>query len=238
MNIRFIIFMSEYLPLILEYEQRGLVTRTFRRLDPLRQQAIVSAVMDEAAEAGPADINIKKVAERAGVSVGSLYQYFGSRENLLDFAMELVVRSTVELFDSYRSMLAQMPLRDALTAYLSGGIEWSQQQQAVTRFFVSAAYQGNPRLAERVVRPIAAVLRGMVEEILQAAVQRGEVRADLDVSAAARVLNALLLVVGDVQLQPLLNQYFQIYDASMPVERVVDALFDLVEHGTHPGARI
>ena len=83
---------------ILQLEQQELVTRTFRRLDPPRQQAILQAILDEAAEKGPTDVNIKEVARRAGVSVGSLYQYFGSRETLLAFAVELGVRMMTDLF--------------------------------------------------------------------------------------------------------------------------------------------
>ena len=53
---------SEFQPYILQLEQEGLVTRTFRRLDPQRQQAILNAILDEAAERGPAALNIKLVA--------------------------------------------------------------------------------------------------------------------------------------------------------------------------------
>ena len=53
---------------ILELEQQGLVTRTFRRLDPERQQAILLAILDEAAEKGPSAANIKEVAERVGLA--------------------------------------------------------------------------------------------------------------------------------------------------------------------------
>ena len=63
---------------IMQFEQDGLVTRTFRRLDAERQQAVVHAILAEASEKGPALLNIKKVAHRASVSWGSLYQYFGS----------------------------------------------------------------------------------------------------------------------------------------------------------------
>jgi len=63
-------FTFDYLPAILELEKKGLVTRTFRRLDSDRQQAIITAILDEAGETGPQDLNIKRVAERAGVSTG------------------------------------------------------------------------------------------------------------------------------------------------------------------------
>ena len=126
---------------ILQLEQQELVTRTFRRLDPPRQQAILQAILDEAAEKGPTDVNIKEVARRAGVSVGSLYQYFGSRETLLAFAVELGVRMMTDLFAISRPYLLDMPLREALTAYLTYGLEWSHTQQGFVHFFGRAAYQ-------------------------------------------------------------------------------------------------
>ena len=79
---------------ILQLEQDGLVTRTFRRLDPERQQVILNAILEEAVARGPAAINIKEVARRAEVSIGSLYQYFENRAGLLAFAVELSKRST------------------------------------------------------------------------------------------------------------------------------------------------
>ena len=53
---------------ILKLEQRGIVTSTFRRLDLDRQQAVLTAILEEAIEKGPADINVTQIAERAGVS--------------------------------------------------------------------------------------------------------------------------------------------------------------------------
>ncbi len=91
--------------IILELERAGVVTRTFRRLDPERQQAIVQAILDEALEKGPASINIKKVAKRAGVALGSLYQYFGSRAGLQGNPREIRGQSKPsqmrKLFNSY-----------------------------------------------------------------------------------------------------------------------------------------
>ena len=219
---------------ILQLEGQGLVTRTFRRLDPSRQQAVLQAILDEAAEKGPADINIKEVARRAGISVGSLYQYFGSRENLLAFAVELGVRMMTDLFAMSRPYLLEMPLREALTAYLTYGLEWSKTQPGFIHFFGRAAYQGDSQMAEKVVRPVAQAMREVMQDMLFAAAQRGELRPDLDVEAAARVVNLLTIATGDSQLLPYLNNYFQVTDDSMPVERIVTALVDLVMNGIAP----
>ena len=221
-------------PHLLALEEKGLVTRTFRRLDPERQQAVLDAILAEAAEHGPAELNIKSIAARAGVAVGSLYQYFGSREGLLNFAIEIVVRNTVDLFNLSRPYLAEMPLMEALTQYLSYGIEWSQTQGPLVRFFARAAYGGDPDLRERLVRPIADVMRALIEEMLVQARARGEVRADVDIPATARVVNVLLIAMGDAQLLPYLNTYFQVTAPDVLPERALAAAVAMILQGISP----
>ncbi len=216
---------------ILEFEQEGLVTRTFRRLDPQRQQAVLAAILDEAIEKGPAAINIKHVAERAEVAIGSLYQYFGSREGLLNFAIELCVSYMTDMLEMYRPMLAEMPLAEGLTVYLNTGVEWSQTQMGMVQFIARAAYHGNPELADRVVKPIGTVMRTIIHDMLAKAIERGEVRSDIDLEATTRAVNAALIVIGDGQLLPYLNNYFQVVDKKVSAERVTQALVSMVLRG-------
>ena len=221
---------------ILELEKQGLVTRTFRRLDPARQQAVIQAILDEVAEKSPTALNIKRVAERAGVAVGSLYQYFGNRENLLAFAVELCVHQMTDLFAISRPYLVEMTLREGLTAYLTYGIEWSQAQQGFIQFFGRAAYQDDPGLADRVVKPVATAMRETIEDMLKAALQHGEIDPDLDLEAISRLVNGLTIVVGDSQLLPYLNHYFQITDETVPIKRVIESMVDLIMNGIAPPA--
>ena len=222
---------------ILQLEQDGLVTRTFRRLDPERQQAVITAILDEAGEHGPTSINIKRVAERAGVSIGSLYQYFNNREGLLAFTIELCVRLTTGVFNEYRPILSAMSLRQALTAYLMGGVEWGQTQMGLVQFLARAAYHGDPQLGESVVRPIANIMRETVHDILTQAAARGEIRAGVDLEAATRVVNTLMIAMGDAQLLPYLNTYLQVTDRKMPSERVLEAALDMILQGIGIEAR-
>jgi len=216
---------------ILQLEQEGKVTRTFRRLDPERQQTVIDAILEEASEKGPTAINIKEVARRAEVSIGSLYQYFGNRDGLLDFTVALCVRYTVDLFEQFGPMLAALPFQEALRYYLLGGIEWGKTEAGLVRFFGRAAYQGDPEMAEGVVRPVSNVMLAMMQKILTQASARGEIRSDLDLEATARAVNAMMITLGDSQLLPYLNDYFRVSDESMPLERVIDALVEMLLHG-------
>jgi AcrR family transcriptional regulator len=216
---------------IVQLENEGRVTRTFRRLDPARQQLVIEAILDEAVERGPTSINIKLVAERAGVAVGSLYTYFGSRDGLLNFAVALCVRVMDDMFENSRPFLVGIPLADGLKWYLAGGVEWSKTQIGLIQFFARAAYHSDSDLSEQVVRPIASTMRDIVREMLTNAIQRGEVRADIDLDATTRLIHALAIAVGDSQILPYLNAYFQVTDEGMISDRIVEAFVQLVLRG-------
>jgi hypothetical protein len=81
------------------------------------------------------------------------------------------------------------------------------------------------------VKPIADAMLEIIKNLLTMAQGRGELRPDLDLDATARVVNALIIAVGDSQLLPYLNSYFIVTDESMPLERVIDAVVDLVTSG-------
>lgn len=216
---------------ILALEEAGLVTRTFRRLDPERQQSILQAILDEAFEVGPTSINVKRVAARAEISIGSLYNYFGSRDNLLAFTVEICTRYELDMFEAFQPYLVAMPLREALAGYLQGGLDWSEMQAGLVQFFVRAAYQGDETFYPQCVEPIAEMMLAIVTEMLAQAVARGEVRPDVDLAATARLINATLLAIGDSQLLPYLNRYLLVSDEEVAFERVVEALLDLILEG-------
>ena len=219
---------ADFQPYIQQLEQEGMLTRTFRRLDSTRQRAIINAILEEATEKGPASLNIKEIARRAHVSIGSLYQYFPNRDGLLDFAIALCLRYMTNMFDMARPHLTAMPLGLALQAYLTVGMEWGQTETGLVRFLGRAAYQGDPYLAERVVRPVAEIMRKLIFEILEEAVRRGEIHPDVDLEVASRLVNGLMIMVGDSQMLPFLNTYFQITDQKISRERILESLIPFI----------
>jgi AcrR family transcriptional regulator len=230
--------MSSYIPLdsfldntlLTDLYKRGIVTSTFVRLNPSRREAIVAGILEEAAIKGPVSINIKEVARRAGVPVGSLYQYFIRRQGLLDFAIEIITRQMVTAFAYVKSYLLEMPLHDALVAYFMGGNEMAQEYRGYFQFFTRAAYQDNPILTKRVVEPVARVMMEMTRDILAAAQSRGEIRTDIDFEAMVRLVNTLMIAVYDAQFLPNLNTYYQLSDDNVTRERILINMVGLIEY--------
>jgi AcrR family transcriptional regulator len=212
-------------------ELDGTVTRAFHRLDADRQRAVVGAIVGEAAVHGPDGVQIRRVAERAGVSVGSLYQYFGTRDGMVAAAIEVAVGYLTGTLDEAAPYMAQMPLRDGLLAYLTVGTEWSSGNADLLRLFGRAAYGGiaeHTDVAASVVRPVAESMRGVLRALLVGAAERGELRAGVDVETALRLVHVVTVAVGDAQLIGYLDDYYLLFDAENTPESVVPQMVDLL----------
>ncbi|MDN5806442.1 MAG: TetR/AcrR family transcriptional regulator [Brevibacterium sp.] len=61
-----------------------------------RRSAILEASLDQIAAQGPEAVRMKDIAEAAGLSVGTLQYYFGSRESLLVHAFSTHSSATVD----------------------------------------------------------------------------------------------------------------------------------------------
>lgn len=201
---------------VLELERAGRLTRTFRRLDPERQLAVIEAILGAAAEAGPDGAAVRDIAARAGVSVGSLYKYFPDRGGMVEVAAEIAGSALSAELRQYRDVMAQLPLREGLEAYVLVGVEWSRGHEDLLRLFARAAYQGDVGLGDAIVAPVAGELFAMVRAMLSAARDRGETAAGLDVDAAAHFVHALTVSLGDCRLLPHIDHYYLLLgDASL-----------------------
>jgi AcrR family transcriptional regulator len=106
-------------------------TRLNARRKPRQERArdTVEAILEAAAQVferhGYAAGTTNRIAERAGVSIGSLYQYFPNKDAIV---MELARRHIAQIGDAATPGLEALveyvpPLRDALTAIVLGTVE-------------------------------------------------------------------------------------------------------------------
>jgi AcrR family transcriptional regulator len=89
-------------------------------------EAIVQAGLLVLREEGPERLTTKRIAERAGVAVGSLYQYFADKDDVL----EAVFRQQHEEFWDQAALwvpkLAVLPLEQAVALIVDAGLKRHQ----------------------------------------------------------------------------------------------------------------
>lgn len=153
----------------------------FARLSPIRQQAILSAALDEFATRGFHDASVNRVIQSAGISKGSMYYYFDGKEDLyvhvarveLERLFARVAPFDIEaagnadafwsaLMNYYLQLMSALATVPDLTALIRGWIAAS----------ATPAMQQVQQELEKVVVP-------WMERVLAAGQRIGAVRTDL-----------------------------------------------------------
>jgi AcrR family transcriptional regulator len=166
----------------------------WRRLPGERPRQILEAALEVFGEHGLAAARLDDIAKRAGVSKGTIYLYFPSKEAL--FA-EMVREKVLSLFESEAGRLRQAETATAqLREYLRALWQYVRSPMFPTvHRLMTAEVHKFPELVRFYVEEVAARSMGLITDILRRGIESGEFR-QLDVQAAARMLHALVIMHG------------------------------------------
>ncbi len=111
-----------------------------------RRQRVIDAVLDLVSEGGIDDMQMRELAERSGVALGTVYRYFSSKDHvvaaaLLSWAAQLDQRIT-------RRPLPDAPAVERLKAVLHHGQRAFQRAPNFARLMITSASSTDPFASE------------------------------------------------------------------------------------------
>ncbi len=160
-------------------------------------QAILTATVELLAEQGLRGLSIEAVAARAGVGKTTIYRRWDSKDELVADAAAMV--PPPHLPPDQGSLIGDL---GAIAAVQQARLESTQLPRLLPRVLSDSA--DDPELHALIVERAVQPLRAMIGEVVRRAIERGELRPDLDVEATVDVLHALpvyriLIHGGDLQ---------------------------------------
>ena len=151
-----------------------------------RQERILDAAIHEFASRGFNGANINIIARRAGVSIGSMYSYFESKEELFLTVMKYCLRT---LYDALSSIHVTDGVVAAFEDMLRMARAVSIRQPEVTQIYLDCSSQSLVSLSEA-----ESVTVKLYKDILANDKALGRVRADLDIDSTAFMLDNLVMM--------------------------------------------
>jgi AcrR family transcriptional regulator len=197
----------------------------WRRRKEERPAEIIAAALETFAERGFAATRLDDIAERAGVTRGTLYLYFPSKEDLFK---AMVRQAIVPVIARGEEMLGQSQESSAalLTKILLmiPGVVADSPLSAMPKLMISEA-RNFPDLAQFYLREVIRRGRKLLTAIIARGVERGEFRpVDMD--------HVFYCVIGPVLLTMLWKHSFEPYDGKrLDAQAVCRAHLDLLLHG-------
>lgn len=161
----------------------------WKRRKEARPEEILDAALDLFTEKGFSSTRMVDIAKKAGISKGTLYLYFESKEIIFQELLRTMISPMVdEAEDAIKAFQgSSSELLETMVASWWDNI-WNSKLSSIPKLIVSEA--GNfPEMAEFYVETIVKRARGLFEAIIQQGIDNNEFKT-CDNRAAARLLMA------------------------------------------------
>ncbi len=167
-------------------------SRLFQNLSPEKREKIFTAAAEEFAEHGYRKASVNSIVKIAGISKGSLFQYFSTKRNLFDGLVDLASDHVKIYLRTVREETRELGFFDRLDRFIRSGFEFIDKRPALSRIYFHLLQSGDsPFGLERIV-DLRRRGEGFLFELLSEAQKKGELRKDLDTEKLAFILNSLL----------------------------------------------
>lgn len=165
----------------------------WRRRPEHRPQQIIDAALEVFGECGLAKTRLQDIADRAGVSKGTIYLYFPNKEELF---REMVRQTAVAAIESGEKVTAQGTPTEQLCAAMRGYWKFVRSPvfSTIYRLVMGELHQF-PDLAQFYADEVVSRGLRLLSGIIRRGVESGEFR-DIDPMIAARMLVALTVQNG------------------------------------------
>lgn len=163
----------------------------FVKLPEAKQQAIIEAATEEFSLHGFEHANTNVIARRAGVSVGSLYKYFATKEDLF---LHIVHLSAAKIRAQVEELVVQPAPVLTKIARLIGVIqETSRSQRRDVELYHELTAAGNRTLARHVVQELEGYTAGAYTALVAEGQRNGEIRDDIPAPMLAFLIDNVFM---------------------------------------------
>ena len=178
--------------LIIELERDGIVTATFRKLDPEKKKTLYVTALTAFSEDVFDRVSFDYIAETAGVSKGSLFQYFGNKENLLRFTCEIFIDNYRQFWDSQRTRAEGIHTRERIRDFSQTLLDFRAERKVEYAFYVKMLYENSRNLTDDFLQKINRILLEHLNRVISRGARTAEIRQDIPAERIAFVITALI----------------------------------------------
>ena len=187
-----------------------------------RQKEIVAAVFNLISDQGIQELTIKKIAQVVGVSEPAIYRHFASKSDILAAVVDEMIAHRNTTFARVRGNSAATTLASFFTVQAK---LFEDMPPLTIMLFPEDLFRNDAVLLGRIMDMMKETL-GQIKQLLQAGIDEGAFKPDLDRDAAALMLvGGFRLLVSSWRLQPESGQLKE------RTRRFVDGVWPLLAKG-------
>jgi len=215
--------------------------QAFEKIATEKQARILDAGTAEFAAKGFPGANINHIAKKAGISIGAMYNYFGSKDDLfltiidrahgiLEQVIGDVAQSEAGFFESIETLL-----RAAQT--------YSQRYPELTQIYLDMTSEGLSHLSRQLSGQMETISSRFYRDLIAKAVAAGQVDAGIDARVASFCLDNLIMMLQYSHASDYFKERLKIFlgaEVALDDERIIREMMRFIRGAfageTRPGA--
>lgn len=164
---------------------------TFDNIPLEKRNRILNVATKEFANKGFENANINNIAKEAGVSVGSLYKYFSTKQDLFLMTVHMGVNSLEQVLVNYMESddTVSVKLEKIIREIQMTSRNFSEQ----IKLYNEMTVEGNAELVKQISVDMETVSSKTYSALIKQGQENGEIRKDIDCSMAAFLLDNLFM---------------------------------------------
>lgn len=195
---------------------------TFDKISAEKKERILNAAITEFAKKGFNAANINHIAKNAGVSIGSMYNYFASKEDLyltlIDYGYQLL-ESVISRID-----LSEGTIFDKFEKLLRAAQEYSQKYPEITHIYIDISTEGLSHLSEKLSRKMETISALYYQSVIDTGKKDGLVLSDTDSRIASFCIDNIIMMVQFAYASQYYAERLKIFTGVDPTEDNSEAL--------------
>jgi len=197
----------------------------FERLSIEKQTRIVNASVSEFAEKDYETASMNVVVNQAGISKGSLFNYFKTKSTLYDYVYALTLGEVKAYLKDVRDSTTGLPFNERLAQIIDSGVQFITDHPRLAKIYFRLVYSGDSPNRKKIMTELQLLSNDYLGEIIQDGIDRKELNSNLIKGQAIFYLDAVL--------NHFLKEYHEALSEGTQLDRIewVNGITDLFTKG-------
>ncbi len=208
---------------------------TFEKISEDKRENIRTVAAAEFAKHGFKAANINVIAKKAGISIGSMYNYFSSKEDLfltvIDYGYQ-VLESVISEID-----LEKGDIFDKIERLLRAAQKYSKEYPELNQIYLDITSEGLSHLSVMLSRKMETISARFYRAMLSESKKSGEVDPELDEYVTSYCLDNLILLLQYSYTTDYFRERMKIFageDALEDDEKIISGMMVFIRKALSP----
>ncbi len=166
---------------------------TFEKIPKVKQERILQAAISEFAKNGYNAANINTIAKRADISIGSLYNYFSSKEDLFLTIINYGYKVLENVI--YSIDLRGGDIYDKIERLFIAAQEYARKYPQLNQIYLDMSTEGLSHLSKRLSGKLETITARFYRGLINSAKKKGIVADDVDEYITSFCIDNLIMFI-------------------------------------------